>query len=103
MPLLFALITGGYIKRFKGFGIELESQLKNPIKNTTLLVSDVIDELPSDEKKSNKYLAYISQETRNKIERLSFNLGNKNYYNTYVIKEYLRAMPNIKYFEFRLK
>jgi hypothetical protein len=33
MPVLIVLLTGGYIYRFKGFGIEIETSLKEPIKN----------------------------------------------------------------------
>ena len=50
-PLLFALIGGGYIKTFKGFGIELETQLKTSIAESELLATDTLIELPEDENK----------------------------------------------------
>jgi hypothetical protein len=103
IPLLYALIVGGYIKSFKGFGLELESQLKNPVKYSSLLVSDVIDDMPGSPKKSKNSLKNISIKTRKKIERLTFNCGKKGYYVESVIKDYLIALPNIKYFEFVLK
>jgi|GEM_PF-6145111 len=99
-PLLYASIVGGYLKSFRGFGVELESQLNTPITNTALFVSDVFTKMPSDEKLSRKHLAYANQKTLKKNKVLIFNCGKNNYYNVEIIEEYLHAMPNLEYFEF---
>lgn len=103
LPLLFALIVGGYIKTFKGFGIELETQLKTSIAESELLTTDTLIELPEDEKQSHQYLARLTNEERNRIERLTFYTRRQNYYSDYVVRQYFEELPNLKYLEVRNK
>ncbi len=100
-PLMYALIVGGYIKRFKGFGLELETQLKTAIAESLLLATDSLIELPEDEKKSNQYLDSLTNEERNRIERLTFYSGRQGYYSMYVVRHFLENLPNLKFLEVR--
>ncbi len=102
-PLLYVLIVGGYVKTFKGFGIELETQLKAAISEFSLLATDYLIELPEDEKRSNQYLDRLTVEERNRIERLAFYSGKKGYYSIYIVRHYLENLPNLKFIEVRNK
>ena len=102
-PLFYVLIVGGYIKTFKGFGIELETQLKAAISEFSLLATDYLIELPEDEKRSNQYLDRLTIEERNKIERLAFYSGKHGYYSFYIVRHYLENLPNLKFIEVRNK
>jgi len=100
-PLIYTLIVGGYIKTFKGFGIELETYLKTAISESLLLASDSLTELPGDEKKSSQYLDSLTNEERNKIERLTFYSGKQDYYSMYVVRDFLEQLHNLKFLEVR--
>lgn len=102
-PLLYVLIVGGYIKTFKGFGIELETQLKTAISESSLLATDYLIELPEDEKRSDQYLDRLTVEEKCKIERLAFYSGRRGYYSFYIVRNYLEKLPNLKYIEVRNK
>lgn len=101
VPLLYGLIAGGYIRSFKGFGIELETQLKSPLKELTLIATDAIMELPGDMKKSDQYLDNLSNLERFKKERLIFYTNKKNYYDLSIVRRYLRRLPNLKFIEIK--
>ena len=60
LPAIFALFIGGYISKFKGFGVELESALQAPVTTLDLTVSDAVADIPGDEKKSIMYLDNMS-------------------------------------------
>lgn len=99
VPILIALIAGGYIKKFKGFGIEVEALLKNPVKKVDLITADAAEELPSDEKRSMMYLESLSQEKKKRIRKLDFNINKKGYYNAYAIEQYIRDLPDLLFFD----
>ena len=99
IPILIALIGGGYIKSFKGFGIELEAQLRNPLKQFDLFAKDAIKDLPQEAKETESYLNSFDTDTVLNVQRLTFYINKKNYYNSYVIEKYIRKLPNLKFFE----
>src|SRR3712207_5793823 len=72
VPILIGLIIGSYIKRFKGFCIELESRLELSIGKVNLIASDAADVLKREEKRSYSYLAGLSGVRRRRIQRLTF-------------------------------
>jgi len=98
-PLLVALLAGGYIKKFKGFGIELEGLLRNPIGRVSLIATDVLEGLPVHEKGTYRQLERLSDERRAKVKRLSFISGKRHYYGSDAIREYLAGLPYLEYFE----
>ena len=99
LPTLIALFIGGYIKSFKGFGLELEARLKNPISTLELKTTDAITEVLGDEKRSYSFLMELTSTQIRTFSRLVFTSGKKDYYNPRVIFEYLERLTNLKYFE----
>jgi len=99
VPLLIALFAGGYIKKFKGFGIELEALLQNPIGRVNLVATDVLEGLPAQDKGTYRQLEKLSIEKRTQIKRLSFTICKRDYYGAHAIREYLDGLPNLEYFE----
>jgi CBS domain-containing protein len=101
VPLLVGLLAGGYIKKFKGFGIELEALLRNPIATVGLIATDALEGLPGTEKGTQEQLSKLPRERHAEIKRLSFIAGKTGYYSAGAIRSYLRRLPNLEYFEVR--
>ncbi|MCK5601460.1 hypothetical protein KAR91_06320 [Candidatus Pacearchaeota archaeon] len=103
LPILIALFVGGFITRFKGFGVELETTLKAPVAslNLALTASDAVANIPGDEKRSFMYLKRLSFEKKQAARWLLFKSGRNNYYTTHEVENYLRELPNLEYFEIR--
>jgi len=99
VPILAALFIGGYIKRFKGFGVELEASLHKPVSNLELTATEGMAEIQGDEKRTINYLHNLSPSQRRRISRLSFVLGRTNYYKTYAVEQYIRELDRLRYFE----
>ena len=99
-PLLIALLAGGYIKSFKGFGVEIEASLRKPVSSVPLTAVQAMQGLPGDVKKSMSYLNSLSPDERMKCQRLSFTLGRTGYV-TSAVKRYLNEMPNLQYLEIK--
>lgn len=99
LPMLIALFVGGYIKSFKGFGLELEARLKNPITTIELKTTDAITLILGDEKQGYPFLNELTLIQIKSFSRLVFTFGKKDYYNPRAIKEYLERLTNLKYFE----
>lgn len=101
LPLIIALFIGGFIARFKGFGVELESALKAPVASLSLTASDAVADIPGDEKRSFIYLEGLSYEKKQATRWLLFKSGRSNYYTPHGIETYMRELPNIEYFEIK--
>ena len=101
LPVLVALFMGGFITRFKGFGVELESTLKAPVTSLSLTASDAVADIPGDEKRSFVYLESLSREKKLATRWLLFRSGRKGYYTSSGIGRYMEELPNIEYFEIR--
>lgn len=99
IPLLVALLAGGYIKKFKGFGIELEALLQNPIGRVNLVATDVLERLSAQDKGTYRQLEKLSIEKRTQIKRLSFTIRKRDYYGADAIRAYLDGLSNLEYFE----
>ena len=104
LPILVALFVGGYITKFKGFGVELESALKASVSTSIeLKATDALADIPGDEKQSLEYLHNMSREKALSIRRLVFESGRKTYYALSVVREYLEKLPNLDFIEVRTK
>jgi hypothetical protein len=99
LPLLLALIFGGYVKVIKGFGIELEMRIEEPIISLDLNATEVLTSSPSIEKRYIEDLERLSADRKRKIARLRFISGRPNYYSFNAISAYIRQLPNLEYFE----
>lgn len=99
VPLLVGLFLSGLIKKFKGFGVELEAGLSEKIE--VGLVSDVESyKTPDLDKGSLNYLENMSSNEKKDIKRLKFVLGRKDYYVAFIIRKYFEELRNIEYIEF---
>lgn len=101
VPILAALFIGGYIKSFKGFGVELEASLHKPVSNLELTATEGMAEILGDEKRTISYLHNLSSSQRRRISRLSFVIGRANYYRTYAVEQYVRELDRLRYFEIK--
>jgi hypothetical protein len=99
VPLVLGLLVGGYIHKFKGFGIELETLLKDPLGGVDLLAKDAMESGSGDEKDSLAHLDSLSDRERADIQRLSFVSERQNYYSSSVIARYLERLPRLEYIE----
>lgn len=99
IPVLLGLLAGGYIHKFKGFGIELETALENPIGEINLIATDVLHDIPGEEKQSLEYLKKLSPKERAEVQRLSFISERRDYYKEGAIVQYIEQFPRLEYFE----
>jgi hypothetical protein len=100
IPILVALIVGGYIVKFKGFGLEIETRLKNPLGISNLKVMDAQEAKPGQEKEDLHVLEGMTVSGRAAKERLMMYTGRNNYVD-WAVHEYLVALPNLQFIEIR--
>jgi uncharacterized integral membrane protein len=103
VPILIALFAGGYITKFKGFGVELEAKLKKTIDKVDLIVEDVTEEFPEDVKGSIPRLDEITEEERGRVKRLAFIAGKTGYYGPNAVEYYINRLSRLSFFEIRDK
>lgn len=98
IPILIALFLSGVIKSFKGFGIELETNLSEKID---LELVGTVESFPTPEitKQSIQFLFDMSPKQKSKIERLQFEYGKRHYYDSYVVKDYIDNLKRLRYIE----
>lgn len=84
-----------------GFGVELEAALKAPVATVDLTASDVVADVPGDEKRGVAYLRSLPEARARSIRRLAFEAGRTDYYEPRAISEYLRRLPNVSLLEVR--
>ena len=99
IPLIVALIIGGYIKSFKGFGVEFEATLKEQLSFIDLPATGALSSIGQIEKGTMSDLDKMDNVARDKVNRLRFILGKRDYYNRDVIEEYLQRLHHLEYLE----
>lgn len=98
VPILVALFIGGYIKSFKGFGLELESNLNKPISLS--VVSKIeLTKTPGMTKESLILLYQLSDSDKNNINLIRFINGKKDYYDIFAIEEHFRILKSLIFIE----
>jgi len=98
IPVLLGLLAGGYITKFKGFGIELETLLENPLGEINLIATDVLHGIPGEQKQSLMYLQELSPKKRAEVQRLSFISERRDYEEDTIVK-YIEQLPRLEYIE----
>ena len=101
LPVLVALFVGGFITRFKGFGVELETTLRSPVASLNLTASGAVADIPGDEKRSLEYLHNLPYEKKLATQWLLFRSGRQGFYTPHGIEQYARELPNLEYFQIR--
>jgi hypothetical protein len=101
VPILIALVGGGFIRSFKGFGIELETLLKDPVGEVSLTATatDALDEYLGDDKGYVDYLDQLTANQKARIQRLGFVSERRGYYGWKAVEEYLLKLPSLSHFE----
>ena len=99
IPLLIALIVGGYITEFTGFGITLRTTMRAPITWLDFQAQEVFIPSKGIKKGTRAELDFISLERKRRVTRLQFFVGRRSYYDSSVISVYMRDLPNLEYFE----
>ncbi|MEM9283391.1 MAG: hypothetical protein AAGA96_16330 [Verrucomicrobiota bacterium] len=98
-PMVLGLFIAGYITRFKGFGVELESQLnKTSIASIDLTARDAVADIPGDEKRSMGYLNDLSRDRIDSTQWLRFESGRSGYTSRGVY-EYIERLTNLQFLE----
>lgn len=98
-PLLAALIAGGYIKVFKGFGLEIETRLQSDIADTDLTAVDAETARDSVMKGEVDTIDGISPDDIPGKERLIFIKSDSERYAPAAFGKYLKVLYNLKYIE----
>ena len=107
IPILVALLAGGFISKFKGFGIELDGELRQPIDKgyltevpeLLLQASDIAEQAGEIAKASLDQLHQLAPEKREKVKLLRFLM--QRHYVPEVIQEYFHALPDLQFLEIR--
>jgi hypothetical protein len=99
VPLLLALIYTGAIKSFKGWGIELETNITDTVTDFDRADNVETVEVPKIEKLDFRQVINLSNQRKKQIERLKFTLGKQGYYTRQAINQYFMLLPNLKYIE----
>lgn len=99
IPILVAVFTSGFIKVFKGFGVELEANLKEePINLEMVLPMETIG-VHGFQKSSLNFLYNLPENEKRKTKKLTFVKGRRNYYETWAVEEYFRLLENLEFIE----
>lgn len=99
VPILVSLIVGGYIRKFKGLGVEIETRLKSKIGTTDLLATDALEHIEGADKGTLSFLYDTPTEELSKRERLKLVEGRRDYYNVFAFSLYLERLVNLKFLE----
>jgi|GEM_PF-3535277 len=99
LPIVVVLFAGGYITKFSGFGIMLESTLNAPISATTKLIDNsIISDIRGNEKESVTALRNLSRQQKLETRYLRFVSGRSVYLDV-AVAEYLASLPNLYFLE----
>lgn len=98
IPILVGLVYSGIIKTLKIFDIELEMNLGEKLDPNLI---GKVTVFPSNEvtKSSMRFLFELPEDVKKNVQRLRFILGKQNYYDEYVVQEYLKELRNLRFLE----
>lgn len=99
VPLVIAAVAGGYVKTLKGFGVELEARLAEPVGS--LVPEEVGLDLPGGPREDRAYLDTLSTAAKRKITRLSIDQSKAPTCVPGVIETYLKDLKKVEYVEVR--
>ncbi|MCP5067886.1 MAG: hypothetical protein GY946_15100 [bacterium] len=107
VPLLVALIAGGFIRGLKGFGIEIEIGLEEPVPegamekvgDLTVDAADLAEDAEGVMKGSFHRVDVLSEAERQEIRRLGFVMAPSAFYDPGILSDYLSSLPKLRYLE----
>jgi hypothetical protein len=98
VPILVSLIAGDFIKKFSGFGLDLELIAKEPIGENGLII-DLSQPSVAKDKLGLPELENIPLNERSLYNVLKFKLGKNAYYTPEAVAQHLNTLSNIVFFE----
>lgn len=99
LPIIVVLFAGGYITKFSGFGIVLESTLESPISNTIENTPrSIVSSIQGDSKQSVSFLNTLSKQEKLATRYLRF-VSNIDRYRHGAVSDYLESLPNLYFLE----
>lgn len=101
VPLLVALFIGGYITKFKGLGVEIESTLHEPLASINLTILDIPINMPDQDtpKEERDKLDELSVDEISNTRRLSFIVEKADNYSTDDVIDYFRKFNYLEFIE----
>ncbi|PSN14199.1 hypothetical protein C7293_12700 [filamentous cyanobacterium CCT1] len=99
LPLVLALLAGGYVQSFKGFGVELEARLENTSVTSIEFSATVKESITTPTSVQKGGIDHLEQLRGQRIDRLAFIEGRSGYYDPVAVKEYLEKLTRLKYVE----
>jgi hypothetical protein len=99
VPILIGLIAGGYIKKFKGFGVELETELEKPVEDLHLTATDAMIKLPRITKDDLSKLETFTPEQIKGTKRLGFTSSRKHDYISEATRMYFEKLRFLEFVE----
>jgi hypothetical protein len=98
IPILLALIIGGFITRFKGGGFELElAEARGPIIDHQE-VFEILQPIGVVQKDELEVLQRMSYDEKIRTTVLRFEISRPGYYQEGAIQSYLRELPKVQFF-----
>jgi hypothetical protein len=98
IPVIISIFISGFVKSFKGFGIELEANLSEPINLEFLKPVETI-ETYGFQKSSLEFLNNLQPNEKRRVQKLIFISGRRNYYDSYAVEEYFRQLEYLQFIE----
>lgn len=98
IPILIALVVGGYISRVKGPG-GIELFLAQPVSNLTLTATSSLKTPRGMQKGSLQTLFQLTPDQAATIERLVMTEGVPDFYGAHALAQYIEALPSLQYIE----
>jgi hypothetical protein len=98
IPILISVFISGFVKSFKGFGVELEANLSEPFNLEFLRPVETI-ETYGFQKASMEFLNNLQPHEKRRAQKLTFILGRRNYYDIFAVEAYFRQLQNLQFIE----
>lgn len=100
IPIIVGLFWGGFIKTFKGLGLEIEASLNKELPDNLIssITQNTIVDTQKIEKKAINDLERLTKQELENISRIRF-IYNRKGYEPYVVGEYFRHLKKLKYVE----
>ena len=99
IPLIVALLIGGYIEGIKGFGLELKTSLRKPLGIAEISLEKYTSVFLSLEKGSIQNMQMMPEERKKSVEVIILVIGKQ--YDSQHLFTYFQNLPSLKYIEVR--
>lgn len=100
LPIIVSLVLSGRIAEFSGFGIQLKATLEAEVSKTvTFQAKDTLSDVMGRDKDHLDKIMRLSLKERVEVGFIRLYADKKNYYDPYIIEQYLYHLPNVQFLE----